>query len=372
MKIGIEAQRIFRNNPHGMDIFAIELINRLVHLDTIEQIVVFVNSEVIKEGVLVRHPKISVVVESSHYAMWEQLLLPKMIRRFDLDLIHFTSNTRSLKIDIPTVTTLHDIIFLDQYPLFRKGYSLYQRFGNLYRRFIVKRMLSTNGAIVTVSNSEAERIKKRSNRAEVPFVYNGIASCFKIASQREVNTFLEQWRIEEPYVLFLGNTDPKKNTRRILKAFETVAESLPDVQFVIADYKEEDFVKTLGPNANKLISRVKFLGYVDQKDLVYLYNGASAFVYCSLAESFGIPVAEAFTCNTPVLASTIPAIIEISAEGAHLVDPNDKEKIVEGLVRILSDTEYREHLQRKGAEVAQRYNWQNTAKEYVKIYESVC
>lgn len=372
MNIGIEAQRIFRTNPHGMDIFAIKLIAGLCEIPEIQSIVVFVNADSVKEGVLPRHPKLSIVAKSASYAYWEQWLLPLLVKRYEFDVFHFTSNTRSLRIKVPTVTTLHDIIFLDQHPLFRAGYNMYQRFGNWYRRLLVQRMMRSDDVLVTVSRSEAQRIQEKSIHTQIPFVYNGVASCFTKLPQEQVKAFLEDWKIAGPYILFLGNTDPKKNTERILSSFVEVAKQVQDVQFLIADYRMDDFKQLLGEHAERVLPRVKFLGYVDQKDLVHLYNGAAAFVYCSLAESFGIPIVEAFACHTPVLASNIPSLTEVSSGGALLVDPKDRSAISNGIIKLLNDKEFADRLTLKASEISKQYNWQYAAKQYAEIYKTLC
>jgi len=139
MRIGIETQRLFRRKKHGMDIVALELIKALQELDHDNQYFIFVNPD--KDNkVIIDNPNFKIVnVNHSLYPWWEQVILPKIVKKFDLDLLHCTANTAPLKVNVPVVLTLHDIIFLEGLHL-TKG-TKYQRLGNLYRRWIVPRII---------------------------------------------------------------------------------------------------------------------------------------------------------------------------------------------------------------------------------------
>jgi glycosyltransferase involved in cell wall biosynthesis len=372
MRIGIEAQRIFRSKPHGMDVFAINLINNLLDDSRISSVVVFVNSEEYKEDVLRIHKKLEVVCFKASYGLWEQWLLPRRLGAYDLDVFHFTSNTRSLWFPLPAITTLHDTIFLEKHPLFAKGFSSYQRFGNMYRRIIVRRMFKKNFPLVTVSESEVIRIKSDYKVNHVAMVYNGVASFFKPESQASIDSFLRDNDIHRPYVLFLGNTDPKKNTTRIFKAFARIAKEQPHLQFVVLDLPL-DKIPSLSQKEKEVLSpQLKALGYIPQRSLPLLYGGAEAFVYCSLRESFGIPLIEAMKCKVPVLSSTIPALEEVSSGAALLVDPNSVTKIKEGLSTLLLDANLRKELVEKGELVSSKFSWKESAAKYIEEYQKLC
>ena len=125
------------------------------------------------------------------------------------------------------------------------------------------------------------------------------------------------------YFFFLGNTDPKKNTARILQAYRhylnTSSQPLP---LLIADLKEEvinNYLRTYGLTDIK--SMLYYPGYIPNKDLPALYSGATAFIYTSLRESFGIPILEAMACGTPVITSQTSAMPEIAGKDAISVNP---------------------------------------------------
>ena len=154
MKIGIEAQRIFRTNKHGMDLVAVQLIKNLQRIDHTNQYFIFVNPDEDTQTITETKNFKIIPLRKSPYPIWEQYFLPKAVRKYKLDLLHCTSNTAPLALKIPLVLTLHDIIYLEQFQL--KLGTLYQRFGNLYRRWVVPRIVNRCHTIYTVSPYEKE------------------------------------------------------------------------------------------------------------------------------------------------------------------------------------------------------------------------
>jgi glycosyltransferase involved in cell wall biosynthesis len=114
---------------------------------------------------------------------------------------------------------------------------------------------------------------------------------------------------------------------------------------------------------------VKVLGYVPDEDLPPLYSAATAFVYPSLFEGFGLPVVEAMACGTPVVASTAPALCELAEGAAVLVDPLSADSIAEGIRMVLSNASERARLSRAGLERASAFTWEATARRTLETYE---
>jgi hypothetical protein len=142
MRIGIEAQRIFRSNSYGMDIVAIELIKALQKIDRDNQYFIFCRpgSKSVQEVFPNLQPNFKIIEFSGgDYVFWEQFRLPKKVKQYELDLLHCTANTAPLKLSVPLYLILHDVIYLESINL-DKG-TWYQRLGNLYRRWIVPRIV---------------------------------------------------------------------------------------------------------------------------------------------------------------------------------------------------------------------------------------
>lgn len=370
MRIGIEAQRIFRENPHGMDVFAINLINELAVLEGVSKIFVFINADEVKPGIIHAHDRVELVLFSGQYAYWEQVLLPKKVKEYRLDCMHFTSNTRSVRMSVPVITTLHDVFFLDSHPLLSSGFTAYQGFGNLYRRWLVN-FLGKRNKYVTVSNSEAERIKSKHGFKSVEVVYNGCADRFAPVEGEELQSVLEQFKIDSPYIFFFGNTDPKKNTKRTFRACVEVLKSHPNQKLVIADYYDYRSLLLEEVDDEDVIARIQFLGYIPQENMPAVYSGASVFVYASLFESFGLPQIEAMRCGVPVVAGNCGAMLEVTEQKAVHVDPTDVKALTEAIDKILNEPVYASNLVKAAYSVAAKYSWTNTAKSYLTLYKQL-
>jgi glycosyltransferase involved in cell wall biosynthesis len=379
MKIGIEAQRIFRERKHGIDIVAIELIRALQFLDKENEYFIFCNSKNVDvESVFTETASNFQFIQkySSNYATWEQVYLPSLVKKYDLDLLHCTANTAPLFINIPLILTLHDIIYLEKL-VFLKG-SLYQRIGNLYRRFIVPRIIHKCLHIGTVSNFEKNKISNYFKIADgkVKTYYNASSDYFKIIEDRaKVDQFLGNYNLPKQYIMLFGSKDPRKNTENSIKAYADYVRNSTNkevVPLVVIDI-ELDFFKNIVDN-NKLHDIEQYVTikqYVSNQDLKYIYNGAILFLFLSTRESFGIPVLEAMACGTPVLTSTLSSLPEVAGDAAVFIDPFNTSEISENIKSILSDEYLRKELIQKGLKRSKDFNWKRTAEKWLFTYQSV-
>ena len=214
MKIGIEGQRLFRKKKHGMDMVALELIKNLQVIDKINEYVIFVKPDT-DHNCIPMAPNFRIVELNSKfgYPGWEQIELPKAALKEGCDILHCTGNTGPLNIKIPMVTTLHDIIYLENIGIFKKGGTWYQKGGNIYRRFIVPSVVKKSEKVITVSNYEKERIQKHFgiNEDKLQTVYNGVGEHFrKITDELVLDEIKKEYKLPNKFFFFLGNTAPKK------------------------------------------------------------------------------------------------------------------------------------------------------------------
>lgn len=371
MKIAIEAQRIFRKDKHGMDFVALETIRELQKREDENDYYVLVAPG--DDPCLEQSLNVHIVeVNCPTYPLWEQVALPYALRKLDVDLLHCTSNTAPLWCPVPLVLTLHDIIYLE--PRAHRSSSWYQEMGWHYRRFVVPRILNSCSRILTVSNFERKRIMEKLHlpAEQVVTVYNGYNPRFRPLPKEETQA-TRHYMPQDDYLFFLGNTDPKKNTKGVLQAYAQYLErSNRKRQLLIADLKEEFLDALLKAEHLEHIRPHLFCpGYIRNEDLPSIYNSAFAFLYPSLRESFGIPMIEAMACGTPAIVSNTSAMPEVAGEGALLVDPFKPDTIADALVKLESDEAFRDELTAYGLQQAQRYSWKSTAEAWVKIYQDV-
>lgn len=370
MRIGIEAQRIFRKNKHGMDYVVLQEIKELQLLDTENEYYIFVKPG---EDRCIDETKNFHIIEVKcpSYPLWEQVALPYAARKYNVDILHCTSNTAPIICNTPLVLTLHDIIFLE--PRDTNNKSFYQNLGWLYRRLVVPRILDKCKRIITVSNFELKNIigKLSIPESRMAMIYNGYNTWFKPIN--DVESITSKYIGETGYFFFLGNTDPKKNTERTLIAYSNYCkQSSVKRKLLVADlapqYLEEFIVKN---KLDNIRDHVVLTGYVVNSHLPYIYNGAFAFLYTSLRESFGIPLLEAMACGTPVITSNTSSMPEIGGKDAALVNPESSEEITQMMLLIENDNEYREGIKAIGLERVGHFSWKNTASNLLKLYKDV-
>ena len=370
MRIGIEAQRIFRKNKHGMDYVVLEEIKELQKSDTRNEYFVFVAPG--EDRCLQDSKNVHIIqIGNNFYPLWEQFSLPRAVNQLNLDMLHCTSNTAPIRCKIPLILTLHDIIFLE--PRDKSNKSFYQDMGWRYRRFVVPRILKKCKRIITVSEFELNNIISKLDISEekMVMIYNGYNEWFRPVEDTEL---IYQQYIEEPgYFFFLGNTDPKKNTERTLIAYSKYLE-LSDVKrkLLMADLDRGYLEEIINRNdIGNIRDHIVKPGYIKNADLPFIYNNAFAFLYTSLRESFGIPLLEAMACGTPVITSNTSSMPEIGGPEVIMVNPQNVQEITEKMLLLEKDDALYQKQKEIGIIRAQQFSWKYTAEQLLTVYEDV-
>lgn len=373
MKIGIEAQRIFRKKKHGMEVVTIELINHLQKIDKENEYIIFVKDGE-DRGCIKETENFKIrIVPGITYPDWEQIHLPRAIKKENLDLIHFTSNTASVFTNTPIVLTLHDIIYLESISF---SGTQYQNIGNIYRRLIVPKIVNKSKAIITVSEYEKERIDQHFSfeNDKVKVVYNAKDSAFKKVNDEDLlNRIREKYNFPDNFILFLGNTAPKKNSDRLIRAYARYVEkSESPLPLVVLDLPRPyivNILKELG--MEKIDNQIITKDYISHNDLLVVYNLATIFIYPSLRESFGLPIIEAMACGTPVITSNTSAMPEVAGNAALLANPYDVEDMAEKIHSLATNEHLLQSLIEKGYKRSEDFSWERTANKVLEIYNNV-
>lgn len=370
MKIAIEAQRIFRTNKHGMDFVALESIRELQKIDKNNEYFIIVSPG--EDKCLEASENMHIIeVCCPTYPLWEQIALPLAISKIKPDILHCTSNTAPIICHIPLVLTLHDIIFME--PRQSGNKSLYQNMGWYYRRLVVPRILPHCNKIITVSHFECNRIKDTLQlpKNKITAIYNGFGNHFLPC--KETLDITKKYIDAEKYIFFLGNTDPKKNVPRTLKAYSLyLQQSTEQLPLLIADITEkmlDSILKEL--KIEEIKPHITCPGYIHNSDLPYLYSGAFIFLYTSLRESFGIPLLEAMACGTPVITSNTSSMPEVGGQDAILINPFDENDIMDKILLLENDSEFYAKQVSYGLNRVKLFSWEKTARETLSIYQSI-
>jgi glycosyltransferase involved in cell wall biosynthesis len=378
MRIGIEGQRLFRVKKHGMDMVALELIKNLQKIDEKNEYYIFVKPD--EDKACLHETKNFHIIElgGGPYPSWEQVALPNAAKKYGCDILHCTSNTAPIVTSIPLVVTLHDIIYLESISIFKKGGTWYQKLGNMYRRYVVPKVVEKSNKIITVSNFEKDRIKnffgfpESDNRLVA--IYNGVGEHFHPVEDKDfLNRVREKYHLPEKYAFFLGNTDPKKNTKGVLQAFSKyLREGNEYLKLVMLDYEKNALDSLLNEIGDKdLIKHIHLTGYVVNTDLPAIYSMCSIFLYPSLRESFGIPMLEAMRCGVPVITSNTSSMPEVSGGAACIIDPHKPDEITEAMKNILGNETYRKELINSGFKQSEKFSWYSMAEDVLKLYNDI-
>ena len=379
MKIAIEGQRLFRRKKHGMDMVALELIRNLQLIDHENEYVIFVKPDE-DDQVIQETPNFKIVkLNGGFYPFWEQIALPKAAALEGCDILHCTSNTAPIFSSIPVVDTLHDIIYMEHsYLKILQGTGTpYQKFGNVYRKLIVPRIVRKSRKIITVSHFEKNRIAEffgMKGDSRLTTVYNGVGEHFKPVTDRaELTRVKEKYHLPDRFFFFLGNTDPKKNTKGTLKAYaDFVKQTNSEMQLLMLDYDQNELKKILSEiGAPELIGRIHLTGYVVNTDLPAIYSQCGVFLYPSLRESFGIPILEAMGCGVPVITSNTSSMPEIAGDAALIIDPYKPEEITAAMIQLTTDNTLRVSNIKLGFEQAALFSWKAMAENVLKIYQGI-
>jgi len=237
----------------------------------------------------------------------------------------------------------------------------------------VPRILDKCQRIITVSNYEMENIiaRLRIPRERMAMIYNGYNEWFRPTEDKQ--EVYRKYIQEKGYFFFLGNTDPKKNTERTLVAYSKyLTRSTVKRKLLMADL-DEGYLKGIitRNHIENILPNIVMPGYIVNSDLPYIYQGAFAFLYTSLRESFGIPLLEGMACGVPVITSNTSSMPEIGGPDAILVQPENSDEICEMMLRLETDEAFYKEKKKVGLERAQLFSWRKTAEQLLELYQTV-
>jgi glycosyltransferase involved in cell wall biosynthesis len=306
---------------------------------------------------------------------WEQVLLPRALKKHGIHLLHMPANRISFIPKIPVVATIHDImefLFLRKIHAIPDGADLKMKFyywrKQAYVWMIYKLGLRKAARIVTVSNYSARDLKRHLvvPEAKIACIYHGVDSHFK-SLQGRVLTGPDKRR----YCLMFGGDSYQKNSEGALAAWSRVPSSLRRryplriIGFCgRVDSPLLRLIKQLG-----LEKEVAVAGWVSEETLVRHLQEAALLLFMSRYEGFGFPIVQAMACGTPVVCSNSSSLIEVGGEAAMTFSPDDASGTAGGIVTLLSDHEKWQLYVQKGLQRAKEFTWQKSAQEHLRVYE---
>lgn len=294
--------------------------------------------------------------------LWEQLVWPLRSRFSGCDLIHGAAFSLPVMSTLPSVVTIFDLSFI-YFP------ELFPTFRRLYLQWATRVACKKATKIITISDASRQDIIRLFGISEekIAVVYPGTREMFIPPQKETVEAFRKEKKLPARFVLHVGTLQPRKNLKRLVEAYHQA--NPKDVDLVFAGGKgwfyEEIFqtVQALG-----IEDRVHFPGYVPDSDLSSWYAAADLLVFPSVYEGFGMPIVEAMSCGTPVMASNASAMPEAVGDAGVLFDPTNTAELAGTLEALLDNPDKLLEMSQRGLLQAQKFSWQKAGEETLAVY----
>lgn len=300
--------------------------------------------------------------------VWNFWTLHRFIRKNPLD-IYLTQYIVPFFVPKQTriITIIHDISF--------KVYGQFIKRSDLFfLGALIPCSLKRADKIVAVSRFTREEILKYYKIApeKVVWIHNAVSDDFWASdtTSEKIEAVRRKYNLPEKYLLYLGTLQPRKNIPTLIKAFSKIGDH---IKLVIAGGKSHNFDLQIDEAVKKynLQDKIIFPGFIDEEDKAAVIKAADLFCFPSFYEGFGIPILEAMSVGTPVIASNILPHKEIASDAALFFDPNDFQELADKLLYLINNEEARQDLIRKGSEQVKNFSWKNTAEKMMGIFEGM-
>lgn len=379
MKIGIDC-RMYGLKHAGIGRYVENLVEELLKIDSANEYVIFVQKDFSTQNSKLK----TITTNVPHYSIKEQLLMPGIIAKEKVDLMHFPHFNVPVFYRGKYVVTIHDLIKHSS-----RGAATTTRSSWLYwlkylgYRFVFTRAVKKAEKIITPSKFVKDEIIKEYgvNPDKIVVAYEGVDNKLKgaksITGIKGIAGILEKYEIKKPFLLYVGSVYPHKNIERLIEAVKILNQLLttnhqPPTTLVVVCARNV-FSERLH---NKIVQMgaqdfVNFAGFVPDNDLSILYKEAEAFVFPTLSEGFGLPGLEAMSAGCPVACSDIAVLKEIYGDAAIYFDPLNTEQMAKRILEIICDRGRRNGLVEKGKKQVEKYSWSKMASEILKVYSSL-
>ncbi len=385
MKIGIDA-RMLGPEQGGLGRYVEQLIYHLSLIDHDNEYVLFLTRSNIDKVVLAseQFQYTKVLADIPWYGWREQILFPKLIRKYQLTMMHFPHWNVPIFYCQPFVVTIHDLLLL-RYPT-RSASTLgllTYWFKHLAYRLVLRHAVRTARHIFTTSEFTKNDVHTTLGvpQKKMTVTYQAPSSIsnkkFFSAEHNDTKTKIEKIDIRKhypgitkPYILYVGVAYPHKNLERLLMAWQIVQTKTNHAYQLVLAGKKNYFYNRINQIIQKQgITDVVLTDFVPDEDLHLFYENAKLYVFPSLYEGFGLPPLEAWTYNVPVVASQATCLPEILGEGVLYFDPKSVHQMADVITQGLEDNGIRSLLRENARLELPRYSWKTLAQNTLVMYK---
>ena len=366
MRFAVDAHAIGRHLT-GNEVYVRSLLNAFAAQDQDDEFIAYVSAEsaaqCIPSNIRTRRIATNPFVRLGFD-------LAMKVRQDRPDLLH-VQYTAPLACPVPVVVSVHDVSFLEHPEYFTRDRAWQLQWS-------VRRTVRRAAKILTGSEFSRSSILKvygELDEDKVVVVPNAAAPEFRpIAREAASAVVREHFQIDAPFVLSVGDLQPRKNQIGLIRAFARLVQAYPQLkQNLVLAGKETWFGDQVHRAARDsgVADRIQFCGFVSDADLLQLYNACDLFVFPSFYEGFGLPALEAMACGRAVICSHTSALPEVVDGAASLFDPYALDEIVRALADLLLDAELRLRMERLGLQRAAHFSWQKTAQRTLAVFHDV-
>lgn len=378
MRIGINALFMIPGKHGGGEKYLRNLLTSLAKIDKKNKYIIFTNrsnsgSFGIKQDnfteILCNFP--------ARYKLfrifWEQIILPFQVKKYRINVLHSLANVSPvIKFsNCKYIVTIHDIMY-HHYP------ENYPKAQFLYLKFLLALSARRVDKIITVSKNNKKDIVENLSIPEdkISVIYtSGLPDKkrYELDKEEVKSRIKKKYNLNRNFILCVASFNPQKNIGGLLRAFYLIKKVYGlEHQLVLVGMLLRYASKLMNIiDELELNDYVKITGYIPDEDLPYLYSLADLYVFPSTFEGLGVTPLEAMACKCPVATSNIPALREVVGDAALLFNPYNAKEMAETIVKVLTNSELKKELIRKGLERSKQFSWEKTAAETLKVFEEV-
>ncbi|MGL4911986.1 MAG: glycosyltransferase family 4 protein [Romboutsia sp.] len=370
MKIAIDSRSVNLHSGTGIGTYTDNLISEMIKINT-EDLFTLIWTGNLHEKF--KQSNIEYIYTSGkHNLFFERYYIPDNLIKKNIDLYHIPQNGLGFPFEknLNTIVTIHDLI----------PYTMPETVGPGYlKRFLrdMPNIIENSKGILTVSEYSKKDILRffkgypEDKIFVTPLATNDLYE--PLDKSLCTKQIFKKFNFNTPYILYIGGFSSRKNVKALIDAFIDCKSSLPkEYKLLIVGSLKDDGEKLFNYVKEKnMLSSIIFTGFVEDSLLPILYNASDVFVYPSLYEGFGLPPLEAMSCKTPVISSNITSIPEVTENAALLINPNNSEEISKALIKVLSNSNFRDSLIQKGYEKSLHFSWRQTAIQTLNAYKTI-
>jgi glycosyltransferase involved in cell wall biosynthesis len=367
MIIGIDASRTIVEKRTGTEVYALFLIQALVPLALSRDhtIRLYFNAPPSPQLAAAFPEKVEQVV-IPFPRLWTHVRLAAALHRESPDVFFTPAHVIPFTYHGASVATVHDLGF----HLYPEAHLWTQR---VYLRWSTRHNAGRARSLLVDSQATASDLTRfyGTPPGKITVVYPGVEPGLQpVTNAAALARVQAQYGLQSPYLLYLGTLQPRKNLIRLVEAYAGIPRPRPQLVLAgqtgwLADSLLA-YIQELDPSVGE---GIRLPGFVAAPDKAAVISGATALLYPSLYEGFGFPILEAQACGTPVLTTTSSSLPEVAGDAALLVPAEDADAIKTGIERLLTDAALRHDLVRRGQANAQRFTWEQAARQALDVLE---